>query len=343
GGGPGGRRPAPRRPGPRRRRSRRLPGLRAGRGAGSADPGPRAGAAASRDRVSFLVGAAYRDLRRTGLAGATAVLLTALAALVAGATVAGRQALTGLTAGWRAELRIVALLREDAGGAGGKPGIVSDVQALPGVAAVRYVSSREALAELRRYLGALGQDGDGLDHLPVNPVPARLVVTPVPATSAARLAALADPLVRGPPVQAGALGAGAGVGAGRGGGARPPAGRRGARRPARPGRPRSGRRPHQPRPPAAGRRDRDPAPGRGVGGPAPLAAPPAGRRARHGRGRARLERPGPRLRGRRAVDRRLAARHAGAADPAPAGRGTPRGAAGCRGRGRAGGLFAGRP
>jgi len=151
--------------------------------------------------VSFLIATAYRDLRRTGLAGATAVLLAALAVLAAGATVAGRQALARLTAGWRAEVRIVALLREDPGGAGGKSGVVSDVQALPGVAAVRYVSSREALAELRQYLGGLGQDGNGLDRLPVNPVPARLVVTPVPATSAAGLGALVDALGRVPAVE----------------------------------------------------------------------------------------------------------------------------------------------
>src|SRR5262249_5301499 len=141
-GGPRGRRPAPRGPGSRGRRARRLPGLRPGRGAGGADPGPGAGAAGTRHRVRFLVASAYRDLRRTGLAGATAVLLAALAVLAAGATVAGRQALARLTAGWRAEVRIVALLREDPGGAGGKSGVVSDVQALPGVAAVRYVSSR---------------------------------------------------------------------------------------------------------------------------------------------------------------------------------------------------------
>jgi cell division protein FtsX len=150
---------------------------------------------------SFLLVTTWRDLRRTGLAGATAVLLAALAVLVAGATLSGRQALAGLTAGWRADLRIVALLREDTTRAGGGAGIVPDVRALPGVAAVRYVSSREALAELRQYLGAQGQDGDGLDRLPVNPVPPRLVVTPAPATSAAGLRALVEALGRVPAVE----------------------------------------------------------------------------------------------------------------------------------------------
>jgi len=152
-------------------------------------------------RASFLLVTAWQDLRRSGLAGATAVLLTAMAVLVAGATLSGRQALARLTAGWRADLRIVALLREDAARAGGAAGVVPDVRALPGVAAVRYVSSREALTELRQYLGAQGQDGDGLDRLPVNPVPARLVVTPAPATSAAGLRALVEALGRVPAVE----------------------------------------------------------------------------------------------------------------------------------------------
>jgi cell division protein FtsX len=151
--------------------------------------------------ASFLLVTTWRDLRRTGLAGATAILLTAMAVLAAGATLSGRTALARLTADWRADLRIVALLREDSARAGGGAGLVPDVRALPGVAAVRYVSSREALAELRQYLGAQGQDGDGLDRLPVNPVPARLVVTPAPATSAAGLRTLVEALGRLPAVE----------------------------------------------------------------------------------------------------------------------------------------------
>ena len=152
-------------------------------------------------RASFLLVTAWRDLRRTGLAGATAVLLTAMAVLVAGATLAGRRALDHLTAGWRGDLRIVALLREDAARPGGEAGVVPEVRALPGVDAVRYVSSQEALAELRQYLGAQGQGGNGLDRLPVNPVPARLVVTPASATSAAGLRTLVEAIGRVPAVE----------------------------------------------------------------------------------------------------------------------------------------------
>jgi cell division protein FtsX len=150
-------------------------------------------------RPSFVLAAAFRDLRRTGAAGAAGVLLTALAILVVGGTLTGREALGRLTGAWRAELRIVAVLRED-GAAGGGARLLPGVRALPGVGAVRYVGSREALGELRRYLETLGMNADGLDRLPVNPVPARLLVIPAPGTSAAALRGLTEALGRLPGV-----------------------------------------------------------------------------------------------------------------------------------------------
>ncbi|MBI4012318.1 MAG: hypothetical protein HY359_08435 [Candidatus Rokubacteria bacterium] len=153
-------------------------------------------------RLSFVLGAAFRDLRRTGAAGAAGVLLAALAVLVVGGTLTGREALGRLTGAWRAELRIVAVLREDGAAPEGGARLLAGVRALPGVGAVRYVSGREALAELRQYLGTLGMNGDGLDRLPVNPVPSRLLVTPAPGTSAAGLRGLTEALGRLPGVEA---------------------------------------------------------------------------------------------------------------------------------------------
>jgi cell division protein FtsX len=147
-------------------------------------------------RLSFVLGAAVRDLRRTGVAGAGAVLLTALTILVVGATLLGREALARLTAAWRAELRIVAVLREEPGA--GPDGAVPRAQALPAVAAVRYVSSAEALAGLESYLGLAA---DGLDRLPLNPVPARLIVTPAAGADAAAVRALVEGLARLPGVE----------------------------------------------------------------------------------------------------------------------------------------------
>jgi cell division protein FtsX len=124
-------------------------------------------------------------------------VLSGLAVLVAGGTLAGNLALGLSEAAWRAELRVVAVLRD----AGLRPeasdGVVARARALPGVAEVRYVGPAVALAELRRLLGPRGE---GLDRLPSNPLPPRLEVTPESALSAADLRALVEALDRLPGV-----------------------------------------------------------------------------------------------------------------------------------------------
>jgi cell division transport system permease protein len=125
------------------------------------------------------------------------VLLTALAVLVAGATLAGDLALALSEAAWRAELRMVATLRDPGPRPEAPDGIVGRARAVPGVADVRYVGPAVALAELRRLLGPRG---DGLDRLPSNPLPPRLEVAPAPALGAADLRALAETLDRLPGV-----------------------------------------------------------------------------------------------------------------------------------------------
>ncbi|HEV8672605.1 MAG TPA: permease-like cell division protein FtsX [Methylomirabilota bacterium] len=142
--------------------------------------------------------AAVRDLRRTGAAGASAVLLGALAVFVLGATLLGLEAFGRLTAAWQADLRIVALLRADPGRAESPVRVLPAIRVLPGVAAVRFISAADALAELRRYLGPAAA---GLDRLPVNPVPARVEVTPALPATAAGLRALVDTLGRLPGVE----------------------------------------------------------------------------------------------------------------------------------------------
>jgi len=151
-------------------------------------------------RLSFVLGVGVRDLRRGGAAGVAALALVALATLGLGLVQLGGDALNRLVAGWRAELRIVAVLADGDGGRAAGP-LVPAVRALPGVAAVRFVSGREALGELRRYLAEAGGESDGLDRLPVNPVPARLVIRPGPGASAADLQRLVDALGRLPGVE----------------------------------------------------------------------------------------------------------------------------------------------
>ena len=125
------------------------------------------------------------------------MLLFALAVLVTGGTLAADLALGLSEAAWRAELRVVAVLRD----AGPRPeapdGVVARARALPGVAEVRYVGSAVALAELRRLLGPRGE---GLDRLPANPLPSRLEVTPASTMGAADLQALVRALDRLPGV-----------------------------------------------------------------------------------------------------------------------------------------------
>ena len=124
-------------------------------------------------------------------------MLSALAVLVAGGTLAGDLALARVEAPWRAALRLVVVLRD----AGSRPeapdGIVARARALHGVAAVRYVAPDVALTELKQLLGPRG---DGLERLPSNPLPARLEVTPAPTSSAAELQALGEALDRLPGV-----------------------------------------------------------------------------------------------------------------------------------------------
>jgi cell division protein FtsX len=138
-----------------------------------------------------LLRTAVRDLRHSGAAGASAVLLTALTVFVLGATLLGLEAFNRLRAAWQADLRIVLLLRADAAPAEGRAGILPAIRVLPGVAAVRFVSAADALAELRRYLGPAAA---GLDRLPVNPAPARVEITPASPITAAGLHALVETL-----------------------------------------------------------------------------------------------------------------------------------------------------
>ncbi len=149
-------------------------------------------------RLSFVLDAAFRDLRRTGVAGAGGVLVAALAVLVAGGALLGLAVFERLTAAWHADLRVVALLRADPARAEAPAGLVAATRALPGVGAVRYVSPAEALGDLRRDLGPAGA---GLDRLSANPVPARVEVTPAPGLDAAGLRGLMDALRRLPAVE----------------------------------------------------------------------------------------------------------------------------------------------
>lgn len=152
----------------------------------------------SRATVSrYLAGATLRSCRRGGPAAAATVLLASLAVLVAGGTLAGDLALALSEAAWRAELRVVAVLRDPGSRPEGPEGVVARARALPEVAEVRFVGPAMALAELQRLLGPRG---DGLDRLPSNPLPPRIEVTPALTIDAGGLQTLVEALKRLPGV-----------------------------------------------------------------------------------------------------------------------------------------------
>lgn len=145
-----------------------------------------------------ILAAAVPDLRRAGTGGVAGILITALAALVIGGTLLGLVALARLTTAWRGELRVVVTLQDDSGRPSGEDGVAGAARALPGAGDVRYVSSAEALDDLRRYLGPAAA---GLDRLPANPVPARVEVTPAAGLDSAGLRVLVEALRRLPGVE----------------------------------------------------------------------------------------------------------------------------------------------
>jgi cell division protein FtsX len=147
--------------------------------------------------ISYVLGATLRGCRRGGATAGAVVLLSALATLVGGGTLAGDLALARAEATWRGTLRLVVVLRD----AGPRPeapdGIAARARALHGVAAVRYVAPDTALVELRRLLGPRG---DGLERLPSNPLPPRLEVSPSATLGAAEIQGLVEALDRLPGV-----------------------------------------------------------------------------------------------------------------------------------------------
>jgi cell division protein FtsX len=131
--------------------------------------------------ASRLAARTVRELRRGGAGALGGALLGALAALLVGGTVQGLRVLERQVLAWRADLRIVATLREPPAAPEAPDGIVARLRALPGVTSARYVAPDAALAELARLLGP---GADGLSRLPRNPVPARVELAAAPALEA---------------------------------------------------------------------------------------------------------------------------------------------------------------
>jgi cell division transport system permease protein len=126
--------------------------------------------------IGFLVGEAFRDLRRAGRVAVSAIVLIMLSLGAVGAFLLLSDNISNAIASWRDRLRIIVYLKHEPSTAGASA-LVRRVEVLPGVGAVQYVSRAEALAALRR---ALGKEAAAAENLSGNPLPASLEVTPSP-------------------------------------------------------------------------------------------------------------------------------------------------------------------
>jgi cell division transport system permease protein len=123
---------------------------------------------------SFFVSEAWRDLRRAGRVGLSAILLITLSLGALGCFWLLSLNLGRAVTQWRERVRVVAYLKEEPKAAAVED-LIGRVQALGGVQRVRYVSRAEALASLKR---SLGPQASVVDQLPRNPLPASLELTP---------------------------------------------------------------------------------------------------------------------------------------------------------------------
>ncbi|MBI4594146.1 MAG: hypothetical protein HY728_08010, partial [Candidatus Rokubacteria bacterium] len=126
--------------------------------------------------LGFLLGEAWRDLRRAGRAAVSAVVLIMLSLVALGSFWLLSAHLGRAVTEWRDRVRIVVYLtREPTGDEVAQ--LVQRVRALPDVAGARFVGKSEALESLRR---VHGRAAAVVDQLPTNPLPASIEVTPVP-------------------------------------------------------------------------------------------------------------------------------------------------------------------
>lgn len=127
----------------------------------------------------FLLGEAFRDLRRAGRVAVSAIALTTLSLTALGGFWLLSANLDQAVARWREGVRIVVYLKREPTPLEGA-GLVERVKGIPGVASVRFIGKAEALDTLKELLG---KEAAVAEQLPANPLPASLEVTPTPAAS----------------------------------------------------------------------------------------------------------------------------------------------------------------
>lgn len=124
--------------------------------------------------LGFLVGEAFRDLRRAGRVAVSAVVLITLSLGALGGFWLVSSNIGRAVAKWRDQVRIVVYLKREPS-AGDVATLLERVRAMPGVAGVAFIGKADALRSLKQ---VLGKDAGVVDQLPSNPLPASLEVTP---------------------------------------------------------------------------------------------------------------------------------------------------------------------
>jgi cell division transport system permease protein len=124
--------------------------------------------------LSFLIGEALRDLRGAGRVGVSAVLLIALSLSALGGFWIFSLNLGRAIDQWRERVRVIGYLKDEPSSSK-LDEFTRQIEAMPGVLRVRYVSKGDALKALKR---SLGGQADVADQLPRNPLPASVEVTP---------------------------------------------------------------------------------------------------------------------------------------------------------------------
>jgi cell division transport system permease protein len=124
--------------------------------------------------VGFLIGEAFRDLKRAGRVAVSAIVLITLSLGAVGAFLLLSGNLGNAVATWRHRLRVIVYLKVEPSTAAAAA-LVRRVQEIPGVGAARYVSRAEALESLKK---VLAKDATVTEGLSANPLPASIEITP---------------------------------------------------------------------------------------------------------------------------------------------------------------------
>jgi len=127
--------------------------------------------------LGFLIGEALRDLRRAGRVAISAIVLITLSLAALGGFWLVSSNLGRAVAQWRDRVRIVVYLKREPPA---PEAVLGRVRAIPGVSGVTYIAKADALRALKQ---VLGKDASVVDHLPANPLPASLEVTPSAAAA----------------------------------------------------------------------------------------------------------------------------------------------------------------